>query len=38
MKLVVLHCSQLTVNDRSADKQSGAVVSRLSSPFLPYVL
>jgi len=34
MKLVVLHYSQLTVNDRSADKQSGVNLV-LSSPAYP---
>jgi len=34
MKLVVLHCSQLTVNDHSADKRSGVNLS-LSSPAYP---
>jgi len=35
MKLVVLRYSQLTVNDRSADKRSGTVVSRQPPP-LPH--
>jgi len=34
MKLVVLYYSQLTVNDRSADKRSGVNLA-LSSPAYP---